>query len=120
MKKVAFGIVTAAFAVAAVAQNASPPARSDTATAPVVPPVVSAPFTAVDQNKDGRISQAEALSHGSALGTAFIKLDANSDTYLSQAEYGKWGTMSHEGHPDAKTPDDSGKSSTRTPGAGGQ
>lgn len=46
-------------------------------------------FGTVDMNKDGRISQAEARSH-TELQTAFGKLDADGDTYLSQSEFARW------------------------------
>lgn len=126
MKKLVIGMtgLTAAFAVAAIAQNASPPTRSDvpaagvSATAPV-PSAATVQFSSVDQNKDGKLSQAEALSYGSSLGTNFAKLDTNADGFVSQIEYNKWGAESHEGHTDGMKPGKS-DSSTRTPGAGGQ
>jgi hypothetical protein len=48
-----------------------------------------AEFSAVDQNKDGKVSKSEAQAY-SELNTQFATLDADRDTYLSQTEFGKW------------------------------
>ncbi len=57
--------------------------------APAAGMSASADFTSVDQNKDGRVSSAEAQSHAD-LNTAFSTLDADRDSYLSQTEFQKW------------------------------
>jgi hypothetical protein len=54
-------------------------------------------FSLVDQNKDGRVSRAEAIALGGELGPAFERLDEDRDGQLSPTEFGKW-------KPD-KTPD---------------
>ncbi len=53
-------------------------------------------FNAVDQNKDGKISQSEALTHGE-LTAKFAALDADSDTYLTNSEFAKWNQMGKSG-----------------------
>lgn len=46
-------------------------------------------FSSIDQNKDGKLSMAEAQTN-TALQSAFATLDADRDAYLSQTEYAKW------------------------------
>jgi hypothetical protein len=48
-----------------------------------------AEFGTVDQNRDGKVSKSEAQAY-SELNSQFATLDADRDTYLSQAEFGKW------------------------------
>ncbi len=57
-------------------------------------------FKAVDQNKDGKISQSEALTHGE-LTARFDTLDADRDTYLSNSEFAKWNQMGKSGETQA-------------------
>ncbi|MEO8308459.1 MAG: hypothetical protein ABI616_10535 [Pseudomonadota bacterium] len=62
------------------------------AQAPAVTPaasVDSTQFSSMDLNKDGKLSQAEIRSQAD-LQNAFISLDADHDTYLSESEFSKW------------------------------
>lgn len=106
MKKSSTGVVvlTLAFAGAAFAQNANSP-RSDSDSDNKVEMTKNS-FVTVDTNKDGRISQSEARTHGATLGTSFAMLDADKDTYLSQTEFGKWKSGSSQG---ATSPSDSSR-----------
>jgi hypothetical protein len=74
----------------AFAQETSPP-QSD--IAPGTDPSVTTntkQFSVVDQNKDGRVSRAEAIALGGELGPAFERLDVDRDGHLSPTEFAKW------------------------------
>ena len=91
MKRAITGSFALLFAAGFVsAQNATPPAGGAAGT-PGASQGASASmdFGKVDTNKDGRLSSTEVQSH-SELRSAFTKLDADRDTYLSQSEYQKW------------------------------
>lgn len=91
MKRAITGSLALLFAAGlASAQNATPPAGGAAGT-PGASQGASASmdFGKVDTNKDGRLSSAEVQSH-SELRSAFVTLDADRDTYLSQSEYQKW------------------------------
>src|SRR5690606_18823758 len=92
MKRAIIGSLALTLAAGVVsAQNATPPA-----TSPGQGASSSMEFGTVDANRDGRVSSAEAQSH-SELRTEFSKLDADSDTYLSQAEFQKWNKAGKSG-----------------------
>ncbi len=76
-------LVTLAAAGAVYGQAANPAIPA----APATP--AHSQFDAVDANKDGRVSQAEARAH-TELQSAFATLDADKDTYLSQSEFAKF------------------------------
>ena len=46
-------------------------------------------FGAIDRNKDGKLSQAEAQSN-TDLTSTFSTLDADRDSYLTPTEFSKW------------------------------
>jgi hypothetical protein len=111
MKQAIFGIACLAigFAAVAMAQNAQNPATNP-GSQKVAPPMQ---FSSLDTNKDGRVSKDEVKAHND-LTSSFATLDVNKDTYLSEAEFGKWhapGTTPPSGN--MTTPD---KASTPAPG----
>lgn len=77
-------LLSLALAGAAFAQAPAPAATDSTAQATSM-----VNFGVIDQNKDGRVSKAEAQSNGE-LKAAFEKLDVDRDGYLSQQEFSKW------------------------------
>lgn len=84
-------ILSLSFAGAVLAQAQEAPAPGQAAGAGA-----SVAFDTVDQNSDGRISQAEAQSN-QALRTQFQTLDANGDGYLSQDEFARWNNAAQSG-----------------------
>jgi hypothetical protein len=98
-----------AFAGAALAQNTQNPAVNPGSTK-VAPPE----FKSLDANKDGRVSRDEAKSQ-TDLTSTFATLDTDRDSYLSEAEFGKWKPMPGSGStaPDAsKAPQSTPQSSS--------
>jgi hypothetical protein len=71
-----------AFAGAALSQVAAPPTGADSNR-------TGTKFGTVDINGDGRVSKSEAQAHAELV-SQFATLDANSDSYLSLTEFGKW------------------------------
>lgn len=69
----------------AFGQAAAPPKPTN----PALRPAPASPFASMDANRDGRVSRDEAQGNG-ALIAAWSTVDANGDTYLSAAEFGKW------------------------------
>jgi EF hand len=84
MKVIKIGSLLVSVAAAGLVFGQAPPAPSTPA-----PATDSIQFSAVDMNKDGKLSQAEVRSHGD-LQSSFATLDADRDTYLSQSEFSKW------------------------------
>lgn len=126
ISSIGFTALTATFALAVSAQTVPPP-KSDIAASPDSTATTdTVQFGTVDQNRDGRISRAEAMSHSGQLGSAFSSLDLDRDAYLTQSEFGKWAptrkaeesakptTASDLAMPDSK----SSTSATRTPATG--
>jgi len=109
MNKASIGIAALSFAFAgavfaqAPAATATPPVDSHAAHAGKMD------FTSLDQNKDGRVSKAEAQSH-MELTSSFATLDTDSDSHLSQMEFGKWKAPA----PGVSAPE-SGKATTPAP-----
>ncbi|MEO8314523.1 MAG: EF-hand domain-containing protein [Pseudomonadota bacterium] len=90
MKKAAYGI--AAFSlVLATAVSAQAPVETPAQNPAMNPGSKSATiqFSAADANKDGKVSKDEVKSQAD-LTSAFDRLDANHDTYLSESEFSKW------------------------------
>lgn len=116
MKKAHIGIaaLSLAFAGAGLAQGVAPP-RSDSGSGNKAEGVEQ--FGSVDTNKDGRISQAEARSHGSALNSQFSTLDTDKDTYLSQMEFGKWKPSTDRGGSSSTTPPQNPQGNPAQPGS---
>jgi hypothetical protein len=85
MKTSTIAVATAAFAMAtlAAAQTTSPAVEPGSTKA--APPT----FAAMDANKDGKVSRAEARAHGE-LNSNFGTLDGDRDDNLSESEYDKW------------------------------
>jgi len=95
-------VLSCAIAGAVFAQAAPP-------VAPALPGASSsAEFTAIDQNKDGKVSSTEAQSN-TDLRSAFSSLDADKDTYLTPSEFSKWNKAGKSGG--AMPPSDKGASS---------
>jgi hypothetical protein len=89
MKKSSIGLAALlAFTGAAIAQNAQGPQNPATnpGSQKTAPPLQ---FSALDINKDGRVSRDEVKAHAE-LTTSFGTLDSDKDTYLSETEFGKW------------------------------
>lgn len=91
MKRAITGSLALLFAAGIVsAQNASPPAGGAAAAAGASQGASDAvDFSALDTNKDGRLSSQEVQAN-TELRSAFSTLDADRDTYLSQSEFQKW------------------------------
>lgn len=99
MKKLSSGIAAASLLLAAtaIAQTTIPTPHTNV---PVDAKSAHVEFSSLDKNGDGRVSRAEAQSQG-ALTSSFAGLDADSDTYLSQKEFGMWKGNAAPTTPDA-------------------
>lgn len=91
MKRAITGSLALLFAAGIVsAQNASPPAGGAAAAAGASQGASGAvDFSALDTNKDGRLSSTEVQAN-TELRSAFATLDTDRDNSLSQSEFQKW------------------------------
>lgn len=91
-------VILSLTAAGVVLAQASPPAGSPSGSG-----MGAVEFSAVDTNKDGRVSADEARSHA-PLNASFSMLDTDGDKYLSQGEFGKWKPGSSSSAPRPTSP----------------
>jgi hypothetical protein len=119
-KNSASGVAAFAAALAAgvSAQEISPPTTDIAPGTDIVAPPDTTRFRAIDQDKDGRVSRAEAIALGGELGPAFNRIDLDRDGHLSPSEFGKWKPVNPEDPAAIVQPGNDGKPGTRTPSTG--
>ena len=94
MKRIVLGLMLAAAAMSAGANNAT----------------MTKSFKDLDTNGDGKLSQSE-ISAQKALAADFSKADVNGDGKLSQSEYNAWTSA----HPTSPMPSSSTSPSSSSP-----